>query len=143
MIMNFHIFYSGAFLDKSGVAFSWICAVHCLGLPFVISLLPAAGLSFLETEIAEYIFLSISVAIGLISLIPAYLRRHKQIRTILLFVSGVGLIVFADALFENSITGQALFLTAGAAAITASHIINRRLCKSCESCREIQSRSLP
>lgn len=142
MRINFNVFDSGGFLDKTGAVFSWICAVHCIAPPFLVSVLPIVGLSFVGSEFAEYAFLSISVVVGALSLVPAYFRRHRQLRTILLFSTGIGLIILADALFEENITGKSLFLAAGAVAISVSHIINRKLCKNCNVCGEAESHSL-
>ncbi|NJM53931.1 MAG: MerC domain-containing protein [Blastocatellia bacterium] len=40
-------------LDYTGATVSWICAVHCLAMPFFITFLPVIGLSFLADEITE------------------------------------------------------------------------------------------
>ena len=40
----------GGWRDWVGVVASFGCAVHCAAMPFVISFLPALGLSFLANE---------------------------------------------------------------------------------------------
>lgn len=122
--------------DKTGAVFSWICAVHCLTLPFLTAVLPVIGLSFLANEFAEYALIGISVLIALFSLIPAYFNEHGKMRTLLLFAAGISFIFFADKLFEENFTGKIIFVFIGAGLITVSHIINRRLCQSCKKCCE-------
>lgn len=51
-------------LDLTGTAVSWVCLIHCLALPFLIALLPLAGLSFLLDERIEWVIIGVSVAVG-------------------------------------------------------------------------------
>lgn len=129
-------FNSSGIMDKTGAAISWICAVHCLATPFVVSFLPLLGLSFVAGEGFEYVFIAISITVGLVSLLPAYFTQHRKFRTLLFFTSGTCLIVFADILFDDSFFGKLTFVFAGAGLITYSHLTNRRLCLGCRSCDE-------
>lgn len=121
-------------LDLTGTAVSWICLVHCLALPFFVSLLPLIGLSFLLDETVEQAIIGASVLIAAASLLPAYFRQHGKIRTIVLFAAGIGLIIASHLAFEDELTLQIPFLLAGAGLITAAHFINRRLCRACRRC---------
>jgi len=141
MRLNFQTFNSNGLLDKTGATVSWLCAVHCLAMPFLISFLPLLGVSFLAHEGIEYIIVGISTVIALVTLLPAYFKQHRKIRTLLLFVSGICFVVFADLLFEESIFGKIIFVSAGAMCITTAHFINRRLCRNCQNCAEGQCRS--
>lgn len=128
--------------DKAGAVFSWICALHCLTLPFLTAILPVIGLSFLANEFAEYVLIGISILIALFSLIPAYLNEHGKMRTLLLFAAGISFIFFADKLFEENFAGKLIFVFSGAILITLSHLLNRRLCQSCKKCGESEKHSL-
>ncbi len=141
MRLNFQTFNSNGLLDKTGATFSWLCAMHCLAMPFLISFLPLLGVSFLAHEGIEYIIVGISIVIALVTLLPAYFKQHRKIRTLLLFVSGICFVVFADLLFEESIFGKIIFVSVGAMFITTAHFINRRLCRNCQNCAEGQCRS--
>jgi len=136
MRLNFQTLSSSDFLDKTGAAISWLCAVHCLAMPFLISFLPLFGISFLAGEEIEYVFIGFSFAVALTSLLPAYFRQHRKIRTLLLFITGICFVILADILFEESIAGKLLFVLAGAICITSAHFINRRLCRGCIKCVE-------
>jgi len=142
MRLNFQTFNSDGLLDKTGATVSWICAAHCLAMPFLVSFLPLLGISFLAREGVEYVFIGFSVAIALTSLLPAYFKQHRKIRTLLLFVSGICFIAFADALFEDNFFGKVIFVLIGASCVTAAHFINRRLCRDCRACAETVCRSL-
>jgi hypothetical protein len=126
---------SSAWLDRTGMAASWLCALHCLALPFTVSILPLIGLSFLLGEITERAFIAISILIAGLSLLPSYFRQHRRIRSLLLFTSGISLIITSHLLFEESFVFKAAFLLAGGALITTAHFINRRLCRECDACQ--------
>ena len=121
-------------LDLTGATVAWLCAVHCLALPFFISLLPILGLSFLLDETTERAIIGCSILLAALSLLPAYFRQHGKIRAIVLFAAGIGLIVWSHLAFEEKLTMQIPFLLVGAISITAAHFINRRLCRACARC---------
>lgn len=125
---------SSAWLDATGMAAAWLCAIHCLALPFAVSILPLVGLSFLVSETTERVFIGISIFIAGLSLMPAYFRKHRRLRALVLFTGGIGLIIFSHLLFEDSLVFKAIFLITGGAVITTAHVVNRRLCRECGSC---------
>ena len=143
MRLDFQTTNASGLLDKTGAAASWICAVHCLATPFVVSFLPLLGISFLAQEGVEYIFIGFSIILAAITLLPAYFKQHRKIRTLLLFVAGIGFIIFADILFEESLSGKIIFVLLGACLITSSHFLNRRLCFECRKCAETHHHLLP
>ena len=124
----------GKWLDITGATASWLCAAHCLILPFFITLLPLVGLSFLLDEATERIFIGVSVALALSSFLPAYFCEHGKLRAIFLAVGGIGLITMTHFLMEENLTAKLCFLLIGAILITAAHLINRRLCHRCKVC---------
>lgn len=124
-------------LDSAGAAASWLCAVHCLALPFTVTLLPIIGLSFLLEETTERVFIGVSITLAALSLLPAYFRQHGKIRAIAFFSAGIGLIVTSHLLFEESLILKAAFLVIGAVLISAAHLVNRRLCRECGTCRVV------
>ncbi len=128
-------------LDLTGTAVSWICLMHCVALPFFISLLPLVGLSFLLDEKMEWAIIGLSLAVAAFSLLPAYFRRHRQARALILFVSGIGLITATHLFLEENPSLRIPFLLAGAGLMTAAHLVNRRLCRTCGYCRIIERRS--
>ncbi len=128
-------------LDLTGTAVSWICAVHCLALPFFISLLPLVGLSFLLDETVERTIIGVSILIAAASLLPAYFRQHRKIRAFVLFLAGIGLIIASHLYFEKKPVLQVPFLLAGAGLITAAHLVNRHLRRTCPRCESVESQA--
>lgn len=136
MLFNLQNINSRGFLDKTGVTVSWLCAIHCLAMPFVISFLPLIGLGFLVHEEIEYIFVGLSVMVAAISLLPGFFRLHGNINTLLLFIAGISFVISADKIFEENLTGKVVFVFIGAGFITTAHFLNRYLCRKCESCKK-------
>ncbi len=141
MRLNFQTLNSNGLLDKTGATVSWLCAAHCLMMPFIISFPPLFGISVLAHEGVEYIFIGLSVAVASVSLLPSYFKQHRKIRTLLLFISGICFVIFADLLFEESFFGKVIFVLIGAICVTSAHFINRQLCRNCQNCAGSQCNS--
>ncbi len=124
-----------AWLDMAGIAASWLCVVHCLLLPFVVSALPLIGLRFLLDETVEQIVIGISVGVAAFTLVPGYLGSHHKIRALALYVSGLALILMSKTLFEDDHWLSILFIAGGAVLISAAHFLNIYLCRWCNGCR--------
>jgi amino acid transporter len=65
-------------MDALGIAASTLCLIHCLAMPFVITLLPVLGWQFLEGRNAHYFLASFVFAFALSAIVPGYLK-HKRI----------------------------------------------------------------
>ena len=121
-------------LDRVGVVLSWACFVHCVALPFALAALPLSAASLLGGEEVEWIVLGVTVAIGVLALVPSYFRYHRNFTSLILFAAGLALIIAAEPLFDESLAGRAVLLAAGASGITGAHLLNRRLCLGCTAC---------
>jgi hypothetical protein len=121
-------------LDWLGAAASLACAVHCAAAPLLIGLLPLVGLGFLASDQTEWALAGLSLAVGSLSLIPSYARKHRQWRPLLLFAFGASLIIAMKLLVEDGSRLEAPAMTLGALLIAFAHMINRRLCLSCVAC---------
>ncbi len=118
-------------IDKVGAGMSFACAVHCLLMPFVLGVLPLLGLGFLADHTAELVFVCISVALALASLCWGY-RTHGNVNVfVILFLSAA---LIATGLLVVHEEHHLYFVVSGALGITASHLLNHRLCKTCTSC---------
>jgi MerC mercury resistance protein len=121
-------------LDRLGAAASLACAVHCTVMPLLVGLLPLVGLSFLASEQAEWSLIGLSFAVGGSSLIPSYARKHRHWRPLLLFAFGSSLIIIVRLLAEEGSRLESPVMAIGALLIACAHMVNRRLCRSCEAC---------
>jgi hypothetical protein len=123
------------FLDRLGITVSTLCALHCALTPIISMFLPLLSLSFLENELTEYIFVALSISIGITSLFISYFRLHKQLKPLIFFFLGAVLILIVKLFFEENLTLEIPVMILGGSIIAIAHFINRKLCQSCLSCQ--------
>lgn len=127
-------------LDQLGAVASTVCAVHCLLTGLALGLLSVAGLGFVASEPAEYIFLGVAVTVGLAALIHGHRRHHSMIPA-WIFVLGIGLLIVRQFAFPHShdstevASGGELAKTivsvAAGLALVAFHLVNQRMQHQC------------
>src|ERR1700755_1189889 len=79
------------FADRLGAMASFLCAVHCALLPFVLAALPAFGLGFLADHGFEHGFIFCATLLALVTLVHGY-RRHRARRALALLIPGLVLL---------------------------------------------------
>jgi hypothetical protein len=123
-------------LDRIGLVASCVCAVHCAAMPLLIALLPFVGLSVLADPRTEWAFVAISFVVGLSSLLPSYFGKHRRTKPLVLFGTGLAMILIARTSFEDRLSAEIPFMVFGALLIAGSHFFNRSLCRACPICPE-------
>ncbi|MEY4573415.1 MAG: hypothetical protein RLZ10_2705 [Bacteroidota bacterium] len=127
-------------IDKVGMFSSVSCAIHCLLMPLVITLVPVFGLSLFVNETFEWGLLVFSAILGVSSLCFGY-RKHKSLKAFAYLSSGVMLIVIGRLHHSHSsVHGLeldlfTLVLVFGSILVAASHYLNNKLCGSCKPCQ--------
>lgn len=123
-------------LDKVGATASSLCAIHCMIMPFIITILPLLGLGFLSSEWVEWTLFGLSAIIGISSLCLGY-RKHKNRIAPIILTIGLAFLGLGRYAHEHSwgIKGIAL-LVIGGFTIAASHWVNHRLCSTCHTCQQ-------
>jgi hypothetical protein len=116
-------------LDYAGAFVAGLCAVHCLAMPFLLTVLPLLGLSFLADETTEWMIIFASIILALFSLIPAF-RHHRKYRVLLLFAAGIGLIIVSHQFFEDDFFLKVATTSVGAILLISAHLSNRRCCQN-------------
>lgn len=122
-------------LDRFGVAVSLTCALHCAFTPILVGLLPLVGLSSLGDEQTEWAFIIVAIGLGAASLLPSYVRQHKQARPLLLFAMGASVLLAARMILEESTRLEMPAVLIGALLIACAHLLNRKLCRACSICQ--------
>jgi hypothetical protein len=100
----------------------------------LLAMVPLLGLDFLFEETAEWTFVGLSTSLGFVSLVPAYIRRHRKCRPLAFFSAGLLLLLAARMWFEAQVDIEVLVGAGGALLISGAHFINRRLCRACLRC---------
>jgi hypothetical protein len=128
-------------IDKIGMFSSVSCAIHCLIMPLVITLVPVFGLSLFVSETFEWALLAFSAILGVSSLCFGY-RKHKSLKAFAYLSSGVMLIVIGRLHHSHSTAHGfeldlfTLVLVFGSFLVAASHYLNNKLCGSCKPCKK-------
>lgn len=112
--------------DRVGATASFLCAIHCAALPFVLALLPLLGLGFLADHRFERAFVLFACVLALASLLSGY-RRHRRVLPLRLALPGLALLLLGVTVAEAySIGVHSALVTCGGLLVAAAHFINLR-----------------
>lgn len=116
--------------DKVGAAASFLCAVHCAALPFVLALLPAIGLGFLASHGFERGFIACASVLATVMVVAGY-RRHRAAHVFALLVPGLLMLWIGGFAFElgHATLWHSLFVATGGTCIALAHVANLRLAR--------------
>jgi len=114
--------------DRVGATASFICALHCAALPFVMAVLPALGLGFLADHLFERIFIACASTLALAVLAHGY-RRHHDARALRMLAPGFALLWTGGFLVDghDTIGLHALLVVLGGSCVALAHLTNLRL----------------
>jgi hypothetical protein len=124
---------SSARIDLVDTCVSLVCAVHCLTVPFLVTVLPLAGAGVLLGGSLEILFIVASVVLATVSVCWGF-RRHRRWRVIV--VLGAALTMIAVGRFLASEPYELVFVFMGAMVLAAGHLLNRYLCLTCVVCED-------
>lgn len=106
-------------LDFLGFSASFLCAIHCLALPFLLSLGLFGGLSWLHHPSVEWGLIGTAVVIAGPALYRGY-RQHGRARPV--WLAGIGFLLLG--LSRSSIGDEHLLTAAGGLLIATAHWFN-------------------
>ena len=112
--------------DRLGAMASFLCALHCAALPFVLALLPLLGLEFLADHRFERAFVVFACVLALVSLLSGY-RRHRRMLPLRLALPGLALLLLGVTVAEHYAIGvHSALVTCGGLLVAAAHFVNLR-----------------
>jgi hypothetical protein len=112
--------------DRVGATASFLCAIHCALLPFVLALLPFLGLEFLADHRFERGFVLFACVLALFALIRGF-RRHQRPLPLMLAIPGLALLLLGVTYAENySIILHSVLVTCGGLLLASAHFVNLR-----------------
>lgn len=115
-----------------GFSASFLCAIHCLALPFLLSLGLFGGLTWLHHPVVEWSLISTAVLIAGPALYRGY-RQHRRSRPLWIAAVGFGLLALSRLLIAD----EHLLTAAGGLLIATAHWFNWKYGK-CEIRPETQ-----
>ncbi len=145
-------------IDKVGVYASLLCAVHCIAMPMLLTILPLLGLSVLLDSTLEKFFVLFFVVLAIFNTCWGY-KDHKKNRVLFLSLFGSALLIIANFFFSHShghsheghfhgdhFHGEVAraqdssvnltILVVGAIMVASGHLLNRYFCKQCKDCSD-------
>jgi len=112
--------------DRIGAIASFLCAIHCALLPFVLAALPLVGLEFLADHRFERGFVAFACVLAVIALVRGF-RRHQQPLPLLLAIPGLLLLVSGVTWAEGGLTlVHSALVTSGGLLLATAHFVNLR-----------------
>lgn len=115
-------------LDRLAIAFSGVCAVHCVLIVLAVTTIPLWGLGWLTAPHFHEWFLALALLPSSFALWSGY-RRHGRIEVIAGGIVALMLMATAIVLRETGVassTGESALTLSGAALLAAAHWLNLR-----------------
>lgn len=112
----------GLHLDFVGFSASLLCALHCVALPFLLSLAPLTSLQFLNNPWVEYTIILVSFFIASYALVHGY-RKHHQ-KPIALVIVLAGFILIGTGHLLQVEWHETILTSCGAAVVAIAHFVN-------------------
>jgi hypothetical protein len=120
-------------LDRAGMLASFACAVHCAILPIALMALPALGLAWLDSAWVDWSMVLLASGIAI------WAHRGGMVlhrRCLPVGVAATGIVIIVTAICALKGSPSAHYVQAsGATMVAGSHWLNRRMCRSCTTCR--------
>lgn len=116
------------FADRLGTVASFLCALHCAALPFVLALLPALGLGFLADHGFERGFIVVATMLATATLIYGY-KRHRIGRAFLFLLPGLTLLWLGGFVYDvhEATIWHSVLVAIGGGCVALAHATNLRL----------------
>jgi len=119
--------------DQLAIGLSSLCAIHCLVLPILLTLLPSLTGLPLESE-AFHVWMVIAVVPTSIYGLTMGCKQHKRYPLLGLGMIGITLLLLAIGLGEDRIgeIGEKGLTLLGAFLVATGHWFNYKLCKAAQ-----------
>jgi len=120
--------------DYVGVGASFLCVVHCLLTPVLITALPALAATEHQTH---SVFAIIILLLGMLAFIPGYLKHRNKSVPVIGFIA-ISMITFASVLPEmkNAEMIETGLVMIGGITLIYSHLRNAYWCRFCNKCSD-------
>jgi len=93
------------------------------------------SLSFFLNEIYEWLFLCLSILVGLFSICFGY-KKHKSKLTVKILIIGFIFLIVSKLIDQHNFKVlHTIFVVIGGIFIIISHFMNKKLCSLCKKCK--------
>ncbi|MDP5280032.1 MerC domain-containing protein [Sphingomonas sp. DG1-23] len=109
-------------LDRTAIGASFLCLIHCAGLPLLLAALPALSRGIAIPERFHLWMLAFAIPMSAIALVAA-LRRHGRGETLVLGSIGLALMTTGALAFAETSAETAMTI-GGSLCLASAHILN-------------------
>ena len=117
---------------KFGLVLPFLCAIHCIALPFLVSLLPFLGQSFFSSEIFEWLML-LTGACTSAYLLMRDRRIHKRFSPIILALLSFGMLSLGH-IFHGISHIEFISIGLGCTSLLFAYVLNWNFIKKMRNC---------
>lgn len=121
-------------LNRTGMALSILCAIHCLATPFLALSLPFLGSYFEHNPWIDFLLLGSGLVMGGGITVHNYIKHHRNLPVLLVVLSGFGF-MFTAHFFHHHWMEMPLVI-AGAVLVATGLYFNHRyanhVCHTCQ-----------
>lgn len=114
-------------LDYAAIGMSFVCALHCTALPFIVAALPWLGSGGHAEAWFHVAMLAIAIPVSVYALGRAWRRCRQPLPAVL---GGIGLALMVVATFEfmawHTLAREQFLTLLGAGILSAAHVLNLR-----------------
>jgi hypothetical protein len=113
-------------VERFGLSMSFLCGVHCLAFPFLVTLSPILPVHLEGFESIEKGIILVSLLIAAFTFAKDY-KKHTKLFPILLAVSAACLFVFSGFLMPKF---ESVFVSGGSILLLFAYVLNWRMKKT-------------
>lgn len=121
-------------LGKVGSGLSFACAIHCMAMPLLLTILPIIGMGFVCNGLFDLTLILLAVLLSSANLCWGF-RKHNKMSPVLILSFGTMLFMLAQnshyVLFRHH--HLIVSIIAGLCFLIANKL-NANLCRSCKKC---------
>jgi hypothetical protein len=119
--------------DRAGIVIASLCFVHCVAGPLILTFAGFTSLLHLSEKF-ESVFLLASAAMGMVALVPPYLRKHRRRTCLAMFGCGIFCLFAKRHLEQLWVPAEPIVAGIGALLLISAHVLNLKFSKSCPCC---------
>ena len=101
---------------------SFLCALHCLSVPIILSFSSLNSLRFLDNQYLEWSFIILGLFFVISYLWPSYNKKHHKIKPLLFAILGFVFILIGKLDFTE--TWEILNTVIGSSFVCSAHYLN-------------------
>ena len=121
--------------DRAAIVIASLCFAHCVAGPVLLTFIGLSSLLHIS-ERFESVFLTGSAAMGIVALVPGFLRKHRRFSCLAMFAGGILCLFCKRYVGEYAAAFEHIVAGIGATLLIGAHMLNLRFTKRCRCCEQ-------